>query len=271
MILDDGDLDCNYTSDFISSTSETYQSTLYTTTPSYDIEDASSTDVTEIYTEEVPNIYTQTTTEITDTTSIEYESSETTTSFSTLEVTTNISETLTSKFDYTSPSINYWTMDFSTDVSGTSEQESTKMTQLETTTTSTSITTSNTYSTESTSISTTEQIFSPTVPDTTLSNSFFTEYPSVSTTNATASTIDDRKSTVPLETTPSYSLPTTGESSDSPPTIDHKPEFPVCLNHTCLNGGTCVSAPEGPKVLYLIINIFCDRVEFRPVRKYRVF
>lgn len=249
-MLDDGDFDCNYTSDFtsfMSSTSEIYEtSQLYTmTSPRHSTEYFSSTVTTEISME-------------TDTGS-KYEPTDTTTQIdltssslppSTSTITTSNPPTTTSETGTYSDSTTFSTI--TSTIESTSEAipmvNVTKATETETMPAAVSETTilssTVTYSTEKTI-------------DTTLGSSFFTDYPTAkSTTESTVTvdkidgtTIDDKPSTVTVETTTEFSMPITITIASDKNVSTVEPRTSTgCLHKVCQNGGTCVSTPNGAKV-----------------------
>lgn len=246
-MLDNGEFDCNFTSDFtpfMPSTSEFYQTPLsYTTSPRYNVDDFSSTSTVEMETE--------IDTERTDNNSMDIETSEVTTMLSsTVELTTNPQLFSETNYDLTSTtpaSTTYSTTDYTSDVSPMLGSGSTKTAELLTTSTVAS----------STSATTTDFIFTPTtdynsiVTDTTLSNSFFTDYPMVKT--STESTDDSPRSAITFDTTTEFVTPTTIVIDRNITTIE--PKTPACLNKMCQNGGTCVQTPEGAKVRGFFLKI----------------
>lgn len=240
LMLDNGELDCNFTSDFtpfMSSTSEIYQTTIaYTTSPIYSVDDLSSTDISDVATEIV--------TEKTESTSMEYGTSELTTMTSTVELITNTSFTTSeNNFDATTTANTvYSTTEYISDVSrmlgSTNTTESGTISSVASETASISSTTTD-YIYKSTTD------YNPIVVDTTLSNSFFTDYPIVKT-NTESTVTDDQRSIIPIETTTEYVTPTTTGSDTNITTVE--PKTPVCSNKMCQNGGTCVPTPKGAKV-----------------------
>lgn len=222
-----------------------YQTTItYTTSPKYNIENLSSTDISDVETE----MYT----EKTDDNSIEYVTSEMTTMLlSTLELTTmNASFVTESSTDSTSPNTIYWTTEHTSEVTLIPGPDFTGKTSTES---DPSITSTTLSTSTSDPLYKTTTDYNPVVTDTTLSNSFFTDYPVVKTN--TESTVDTQDSTMSTETTTQYMIPTTAESDH---TIEHtittiEPKTPACLNKVCQNGGTCLPTPEGPKVRFIFI------------------
>lgn len=237
LMLDNGEFDCNFTSDFtpfMSSTSEIYQTTItYTTSPIYSVDDLSSTDISDVATEMV--------TEKTESISMEYETSELTTMLSsTVELITNTSFTTSeNNFDATTTANTvYSTTEYISDVSRNLGSTNTTESSVASETSSiSSTTTDNIYK------STTD--YNPIVVDTTLSNSFFTDYPMVKT-NTESTITDDQRSIIPIETTTEYMIPTTTGRDTNISTVE--PKTPVCSNKMCQNGGTCVPTPKGAKV-----------------------
>lgn len=241
-MLDDGELDCNFTSDFttpfMSTTSEIYLTSLtYPTSTKYSV-DPSSTDSSDVATEMI--------TEKTDYSSVDYETEEMTTiPSSTVELTTNVSFTSESSSDSTNANPIYWTTESTTDVSqmyGSGGSVSMKTTEWQSTS---SVTSEITSSTTEDSIYKSTTDFNPVISDTTLSGSFFTDYPTVKT--STEPTIDVSRSVVTIETTTEYVVSATTGSDDNVTTAA-EPRTPACLNKMCQNGGTCVPTPEGAKV-----------------------
>lgn len=243
-MLDNGEFDCNFTSDFttfMSSTTEIYQTSLaYTTSTSYAIDEFSSTVGTETDTKSTASI------------TMDYETTEMTTAVS--STISNISITTESILEATSSNTNYWTMESTSDVPEMLGPGSTKLTESETTSTVASETISSVMP-ETMTMSSTTTVFpyrsttdyNPIVTDTTLSNSFFTDYPMVKTINE--SSADDQRTTTTIKTTTEYVASTPTVGSEPINTTAVVPESQACSNIMCQNGGSCVSTLlEGAKV-----------------------
>lgn len=256
LMLDNEELDCNFTSDFttfVASTTEMYQTTLpFSTTRRYTVEEYSSTVSADVDEE----------TEKTDSNSI-YDTNDMTTSTmlstTTVDLTTaNVSQTTETNIDSTTTT----TSTITSTIDSTSDVSQMLTTFGSTKTTEYEITESSVAS-ETTSISSTTTEFSyksttdynSMLTDTTLSNSFFTDYPTVKTTtdatimvdNNEVTTVGDHQSPTTTETTTEYLIPTTLGTDKNVSTVEPK-TLPACLNKLCQNGGTCVPMPDGAKV-----------------------
>lgn len=234
LMLENGELDCNYTSDFTSIMSSTSE-IAFTTLPT--IPEISSTIVSDSMTEMTTD----------DSVIDNYET--TTVLTSTVELTTSESLTSESYVDSTIPNRITSTMETTSDVTQFSNVGSTTADTTEFEKVSTA-----TYETTSTSSVTSDFTYKSTtdynviVDDTTVSNSFFTDYPTMKTSTESpvvvdrgeTTTVDAQQSSTTTETTSEYPIPSTTEVDRNMSTIK-----PIPCSKVCQNGGTCVSTPGG--------------------------